>query len=177
MPSLHDHILVILKAFRQRKQKELRKENDRLVQQAVLTFTQPVFELAVLSYILSKIVSKPRFLHPEMEPQLRELERRLDGLLKANEEELLPSIRHVEKAIEELEGEDPRFMVNLLSKGRLKVAAIMYAQGVSLGLASEMTGVQKQDIMDYASKTMMFDRLKEEKSIHKRLKTARRLIG
>ena len=64
-----------------------------------------------------------------------------------------------------------------MSKGRLKVAATMYAQGVSLGLASEMTGIEKQEIMDYAGKTMMFDRVKDEKTVLERIKNARNLIS
>ena len=57
------------------------------------------------------------------------------------------------------------------------MAATFYAQGMSLGVASEMTGIQKQEILDYAGQTMMFDRLKEEKTIKERMKIARQLIS
>ena len=56
------------------------------------------------------------------------------------------------------------------------MAATLYAQGMSLGVASEMTGMEKQEILDYAGETMMFDRLKEEKPIAERMKFARKLI-
>jgi hypothetical protein len=47
---------------------------------------------------------------------------------------------------------------------------------MSLGVASDMTGMEKQEILDYAGETMMFDRLKEENPIAERMKIARKLI-
>lgn len=179
--SLRENLHIILKAFKQRKQKELRKENDRLLKQAALDFTKPIYRLAVLSYVLGKIVSKPRFFRKSLLPRMRKIESRIrEAANKANrasEEELLELLEAVEQAIEHLEEQDSRYLINLVSKGRLKVAATLYAQGVSLGLASEMTGMDKQDILDYTGKTKMSDRIKEEKSIHERLKIARRLIS
>jgi hypothetical protein len=181
VPPWKDHAIVILRAFRQRKQKELRKQNDTLVKNAVLSFSTAAYELAVLAYVLSKIVSKPRFFHTEMLGAIREVERMLNMLVRlpetASEEELQQAFEGIKKSIAQLEKEDPRFLTSLVSKGQLKIGATMYAQGISLGRASEITGMNKQDILDYAGKTMMFDRLKEEKSIHERLKTARRLLG
>ena len=57
------------------------------------------------------------------------------------------------------------------------MAATFYAQGMSLGVASEMTGMEKQEILDYAGQTMMFDRLKDEKTIKERMRIARQLIS
>jgi hypothetical protein len=39
-----------------------------------------------------------------------------------------------------------------------------------------MTGLDKQEILDYAGETMMFDRLKAEKGINERMKVARKFI-
>lgn len=180
MSETGDSLVFILKAFRQRNQKELRKENDRLVKQAALQFSKPVYQLAVLSYVLSKIVSKPRFLHAEYAIRMREIEGRITDAMRkaerATEEQFLERIGAIERAVERLEVQDARFLRDLVSKGRLKVAATLYAQGISLGMASEMTGINKQDILDYAGQTMMSDRIKEEKTIYDRLKVARELI-
>ena len=93
-----------------------------------------------------------------------------------DEAELLLIFKEMEKYIGRLEEKDPRFVVDLVTKGRLKMAATFYAQGMSLGVAAEMTGLDKQEIQDYAGETMMFDRLKDEKGIAERMKTARKLI-
>jgi hypothetical protein len=95
----------------------------------------------------------------------------------AAEEEMLAIFSELEKAIARLERRDPRFVVDLVTKGRLKMAATFYAQGMSLGIAAEMTGLEKQEILDYAGETMMFDRLRTEKGIAERMKAARKLLS
>ena len=168
---------LILNAFVKRNQKKLRKINDELLKEAVVSFTRTTFELAVLSYVLSKIISKPRFLARESEDKMHIIEASIESLMKSENEELaLSQFKNILESIKSLEKDDPRFIIDLVSKGRLKVAATAYAQGVSLGTASEMTGMDKQEIMDYAGKTMMFDRVKDEKSIEERLTYARKLI-
>lgn len=170
----------ILNAFRKRNQKKLRKINDSLLKEAAVHFSKLLYELIVLSYVLSKVASKPRFLKKENEQKMQIIESAIENFIKLNSEdenEALENFKNIRIAIKSLEKDDPRFFIDLVSKGRLKVGATMYAQGVSLGTAVEMTGMNKQDILDYAGKTMMFDRLKEEKSIHDRLKVARKLIS
>ncbi len=138
------------------------------------------FNLAVFSYVLSKIVSKPRFLGEDCRAGLAGIERVFERLVErldsANEAELLQIFSELESAISQLEDKDPRFVVNLVTKGKLKMAATFYAQGMSLGIAAELTGLEKQEILDYAGETMMFDRLRDEKSISERMKDARRLL-
>lgn len=158
----------------------MRKLNDEVLRTAAVDFNNVTFKLAIFSYVLSKIVSKPRLLMPEFEPALRGIEasmaRLVDRMDSAAEAELLSLFKDMEKYVSRLEEKDPRFVVDLVTKGRLKMAAIFYAQGMSLGVAAEMTGLDKQEVLDYAGETMMFDRLKEEKSIAERMKAARRLL-
>lgn len=181
MKPLSDFTSATLSAFRKRDARRLRKINDDILIAAAMEFSQPMFNLAVFSYVVSKIVSKPRFLRHEYEPQLKEIERCLEELSQrsesANEQEILSVFPRLEKAVKALESEDPRFVIDLVTKGKLKMAATLYAQGISLGTASDMTGMEKQEILDYAGETMMFDRLKEEKSITERMKLARGLLG
>ncbi|MDO8553913.1 MAG: hypothetical protein Q7S22_03850 [Candidatus Micrarchaeota archaeon] len=171
----------LFNAFKKRDQKTLRKLNDHILRETVTNFGKPLFDLAVVSYVLSKIVSKPRFLRPENEDRMLEIEFRLEKIVESlngtfSEKEVAKRLEAVAEAIRQLERDDQRFLVDLMSKGKLKVAATMYAQGISLGVASEMTDTDKHEILDYAGKTMMFDRVKDEKSIHERLKIARQFI-
>ncbi len=181
MKTIKDYSGELLAAFKKRKQSRLRKLNDRILRDAVLSFTASYYELAVISYVLSKIVSKPRFLRSEYGKGIAGIEKALESLSTvspdAGPEELFPYFRRVQAAIARLESRDPRYLIDLFSKGRLKMAATLYAQGISLGLAAEKSGIDKQEIMDYAGDTMMFDRLKEEVDIEKRMKTAREFVG
>lgn len=171
----------ILTAFKKRDQRALRKLNDEVLKSSAMQCDRICFNLAVFSYVLSKIVSKPRLLRPENRSAVNTIERTFGRLVEVMDtgdaEEALHMFGELERAIGRLEEKDPRFVVNLVTKGKLKMAATFYAQGMSLGVASEMTGLEKQEILDYAGETMMFDRLKAEKGINERMKTARRLLS
>jgi len=64
-----------------------------------------------------------------------------------------------------------------LQKGKLKIASVLYAQGISLGNASELTGSDKREVLLYAGQTMMFDRLKEKRGIEDRMKELRKIFS
>lgn len=171
----------ILSSFKARDQRKLRKLNDEVLKVSYLEFNKVTYNLGTLSYILSKIVSKPRFLSPTYETSLNAIDKLLAKLANridiAQEDELLTIFSDLERAIAHLEESDPRFIVTLVIKGKLKMAATFYAQGMSLGVAADMTGLDKQEILDYAGETMMFDRLKGEIKIGDRMKVARKLIS
>lgn len=180
MLPLKDLLISICDAFGKRNQKKLRKINDQILKQAVIEFNKRWYDLAVLSYVLAKITSKPRYLRKEMDKLMAPVEKQIALIAKvdgaANDAEWARMFAELETRIKNLDSDDKRFITDLMTKGKLKVASILYAQGISLGLASEMTNMPKQDILDYAGKTMMFDRIKDEQGILDRLKNARKLI-
>lgn len=174
-----EYMREIIHWFKKRDAKNLRKLNDAIVREASLAYSKKSFYLAVIAYVLSKILGKPRYLERAYAKRISEIEKNLSELSQCPEDctdaEFQERFKGFEKAIKNLEAEDPRFVIDLLSKGRLKVAATMYAQGISLGMAAEMTGVEKQEILSYAGHTMMFDRVKEEKRAPERLKALKDL--
>ncbi len=169
----------VLGAFKRRDQRQLRKLNDEILNSAAMSFNQTHFRLAVFSYVLSKIASKPRLLASVNTPALKSIEGAMSTLIRSieNNVDSSPAFAQLDRSISNLERIDQRFIVDLVTKGKLKMAATLYAQGLSLGTASEVTGIDKQEILDYAGETMMFDRLKEEKPMSERIKIARSLIG
>jgi hypothetical protein len=172
----------ILKFFKKRRDKKLRKIKDALIKEASMSANKLYFELAVVAYILSKITSKPRLTAPEYQDYLKDIEvgvRELTNAVRQGKKdtELFAYIKKIESSVKKMEKVDQRFLRDIVSKGRLKLAATMYAQGLSLGIASEMSGIEKQDIQDYSGNTMMFDRVKEEVKLKERLKKLKRYIG
>jgi hypothetical protein len=171
----------ILAAFRKRDQRSLRKLNDEVLKFTAVGCDKVCFDLAVYSYVLSKVVSKPRYLGKEYEKSLKGISQAFQTIVDKMESQdpdiLIPLFSDLEIAIASLEEKDPRFVVDLVTKGRLKMAATLYAQGIGLGVAAEMTGLDKQEILDYAGETMMFDRLKEEMTIEERIKNARKFLS
>jgi len=171
----------MLSAFRRRDARRLRKLNDQMMASASMELDSVTLNLAIYSYVLSKIASKPRYLSPEHASLLKNVERDLDRLVGrirgADQREAETLFHALDRSIRNLEKRDSRFLTDLMSKGRLKMAATLYAQGMSLGTASERTGVEKQEILDYAGSSMMFDRLSEEIGILERMKKARGFLG
>ena len=180
MSQLSPLVSKLLSSFKKRNQRRLRKLNDEILKSTALDFDRVHFNLAVFSYVLAKIVSKPRYLDSECLGCLEKIEEALDkleGIIDgASEDEVMDAFTDLEHAISHLDEKDPRFVIDLITKGKLKTAATFYAQGLSLGVASEMTGLDKQEILAYAGETMMFDRLRDEKSIAERMKAARKLL-
>jgi len=167
-------------SFKKRNEKKLRKLHDEFLAEAIMRSSKLFFELGVVSYVLSKILSKPRFLTEKYEDELGRIENLLkqfeSGVGKKTDDEFFDIIKKIEVIINNMEAQDRRFFLGLLAKGRVKSAATMYAKGVSLGLSAEMSGVEQQEIQKYAGDSMMFDRLKDEIDIRERVKKARRLL-
>jgi hypothetical protein len=176
-----EYMIEIATAFKKRDPKKLRKLNDSLLREASLGYSMKSYNLAIIAYVLSKILGKPRFGEKRYFEHIARVQACLDELGKCDDactdEEAVQRIKILEAAIKSLESEDPRFVIGLFEKGRLKVAATLYAQGVSLGTASEITGVEKQEILSYAGHTMMFDRIKEEKGVKDRMDSLRRALS
>jgi hypothetical protein len=80
-------------------------------------------------------------------------------------------------SIEKMDASDKRFVKGMLQKGKLKIASTLYAQGISLGNASEITGTDKREVLSYAGQSMMFDRMQEKKSMESRMKELREIFS
>ncbi|NYZ77051.1 hypothetical protein H0O02_01925 [Candidatus Micrarchaeota archaeon] len=181
MESIKHLCSSLLQQFKRRNEKQLRDLKDALLKEATLRSSKLYFEIAVTAYALSKITSKPRLLTREYNGELQRIEKSLgelvDGIGRYDDDGLLRIIKRIEEDMKALERVDRRFFRDVIAKGRTKLAATMYAQGISLGVASEMSGIEKQEVQEYAGSTMMFDRVKEEISIAERIKKARKMLG
>jgi hypothetical protein len=180
MLTLLEASRLILDAFRSKKQRKMRKATGKILKSAALEFSDDIYLLAVYSYVLSKILSKPRFmgrLYYEKRKEIESVLSKLVSSLQKNDRKgFSSSLEKLEQATRDVETQDARYIKNMMEKGRLKTAATLYAQGISLSRVAKMTGVEKQEIMDYAGKTMMFERMEDESDLQKRIKKARHML-
>ncbi len=182
MPPSQYHLLSELyAAFRDRDIRQLRKINDRSSSAIAVQFDQSLYDITILSYILAKLVSKPRFwASPESKAKLSVVRNILREATEQSRRGDLTAVAGSLQAafdqIKKIESSDRRFISDFEQKARLKLASTLYAQGFSLGNASSITGVEKREILSYAGKTMMFDRLKSEVSMSERLKRIRKIF-
>ncbi len=161
-------------SFKQRRMRSLKKLVDLFAEEVMKSSSKLAFRLSLLSYVLAKMITKTRFFEEEMKERMSKVESLLKKLTEKVDEATLDEI---ERTIIGMEREDARFVFDLFTKGRVKIAALLYAKGMSLGKVSKLSGIPKQEILAYAGKTMMFDRLKDEVPVKKRLRIARSLLG
>ncbi len=159
----------------------MRHLHDELMGQCAVRFDEGFYQLGLLTYVLSKIISKPRFWRQNKQNaywvQTRALMRQSEGEAKLGQaEKALRTLEAIFERIENAEGQDPRFVKGLLMKAKIKAASTFYAQGLSLGRASEMTGLDKREILSYAGQTTMNERIPQTMAVGARLKALRALF-
>lgn len=137
------------------------------------------FYTALIAYALSKVMTKPRYgRHAPV--VLRKVGKSLDAASAAAQAgrtaEMEKALENALLAISELEQIDRRFIHDVLEKGRTKIAALLYAEGLSLETAVSLTGAQRYEVLNYSGKTMMADRFGKTLSVRERMKKARSLF-
>ncbi|MEM4296059.1 MAG: hypothetical protein QXP22_00510 [Candidatus Anstonellales archaeon] len=165
----------IRKAFENGDFRKLKKFHDDLVNEIMLNPDKSIVDFAVYIYALSKLLTKLRYQKEQGQKAMKIIE---SVLLKIENEGINEkNLRELEESIKNTELQDKRFILDMILKGRLKTAALLYAKGLSLSTASGITGIIKEEILSYAGKTMMFERIKDEVKVKKRLENARKLLG
>ena len=180
--SLSETSYLIADALRNHDVRAMRRINDRCVEETAIKFGTNTYLFALVSYVLSKIISKPRYFTQEKSKAniakillyLKQCEEFAQSATYTQLEKCQGTIR---AALEKIDDKDRRFVKGILQKGRLKTAATLYAQGISLGNAAEITGIDKRELLAYAGQTMMFDRVKEKKGIEERMKDLREIFS
>ncbi|MCX8198245.1 MAG: hypothetical protein N3F07_03595 [Candidatus Micrarchaeota archaeon] len=179
--SLSETAFLISSALQSQDVRAMRKINDRCIQETAVKFSRYTYNFALISYVLSKIISKPRYFSQrrpkEAVAKVAELLAQCEEAAKsANYSQLGRLQEKMLLEMQKIDDEDRRFVRGIVQKARLKIAAILYAQGISLGNASQITGTEKRELLLYAGQTTMFDRLKEKKSMQERMRDLRRIF-
>lgn len=160
----------------------LRRSSTRAIEACALDDGEETFLASLISYMLSKLLSKPQYWSAGEKSRFN---RAMSARLGACEQALAQSdvkkystcAKGVLNAMRELELADPRFVHDLEARARTKLAARLYAQGFSLGLAAEITSVHKTDLLSYSGRTLMTDRSGRTKGISERLASSRQIFS
>ena len=180
--SLSETAVLIGSSLRNHDVRAMRKINDRCIDETALKFQQPTYNYALIAYVLAKILSKPRYFQQgKAKETLSGIDKQLrvcEGAAKAADyDALLVSQGKILSSMEKMDDEDRRFVKGIMQKAKLKIASTLYAQGISLGNASDITGADKRELLLYAGQTMMFDRLHEKKGMEQRMKELREIFS
>ncbi len=164
----------IKNAFVNKDFRKLKKIYDDLVNLILIEQNKMYVELAVVVYALSKMLTKPRYYKEKFEESMKAIEKAMEKI--ENEGINEKNVNELKETIKKTELIDRRFVLDMIIKGQLKTASLLYAKGLSLSATSKLTGIIKEEILSYAGKTMMFERIKEEKNVRKRLEIAKKLL-
>lgn len=160
---------------------ELRKISDRCVSSFAIGGERELLDIAIVSYVLMKVLEKPRYWDKrEKKEFVEKVEENLHNAVAALEEskpeEMKIYLRSISDELKAFDTEDRRYVQSLFTKARLKFASYLYAQGFSLGNAIELTGTSESAVLSYSGKTLMHDRIGKTKSINERLKNVRKIF-
>jgi len=153
----------------------LRKIGNRLAEEAAIEHDKKKAQLSVISYALSKILSKPHF---SQSHRWNEYRKKIIELLKeAAATEDVSVIDKIERAIEEIDRQDGIFIKNVTEKARAKMALRAYGMGISLSLAAQLFGTTKEEVASYAGQTKVHDEYLPKIGIKERLDALKGMIN
>ncbi|MEM3555173.1 MAG: hypothetical protein QXF56_00390 [Candidatus Micrarchaeia archaeon] len=160
---------------------ELRKISDRCVSSFAIGGEKELLDIAIVSYVLAKVLEKPRYWIKRVKKEfIEKVEESLHNAVVSLEEnkpdEMKIYLSSISEELKALDTEDRRYVQSLFNKARLKFASYLYAQGFSLGNAIELTGTSESAVLSYSGKTLMHDRVGKTKSISERLKNVRKIF-
>ena len=180
--KIEDLMLALNKAFVKANPHELREITNDSVSNFAITQKKVWFSMALIAYVLSKIVQKPRY-EKLASKGSKFADSVSDSLQKAaafcklgKEMECQTELENVIQQIHSMEAYDPRFISDQVVKGKVKIAAMLYAQGLSLDMAASLTGAERNEVLNYTGKTMMPDRMGRTLSAKDRMAYARQLV-
>lgn len=162
------------KQFRSRDTMALKELSNQAIERAILTESRALVNVSLVSYSLSKLLSKP---HLFREEQWKDFEGHiLDELSrKVAPEKVLGDII---KDIADYDRSTGNYLTDLIDKARVKQASRAYALGLSLGRAAELTGADKTNLLDYVGMTRIHERpFTKSRSVEQRFKNIKKLFG
>ena len=148
MATLTDLIGRSINAVEKRDALELRQVSADALSEAAVEGHRELILLALIDYALSKIMSKIHY----QEIDGKFYEKVLGNFREAREglkEKTLASLEEIEDLVIKLDEKEGSFQNTVMDKARLKKAANLYEKGLSLRRASELTGADPADVLEY----------------------------
>jgi hypothetical protein len=137
--------------------------------------------LSLIAYCLSKILSKEHIICNVKWPDARkkiveDIDFALNALKKNDLKAFNNSLADISGHITDVDKALGNFVIDLMEKAKLKQASRVYAFGLSLKTATELTGTQEQELLKYIGGTRLADERVEKKGIKDRLKDMQEML-
>lgn len=177
-PKLKENLSKMYQFLKSRNIRGLRELNNTFTQDLLIYQDQLYLTLALSSIVLAKMIEKPRFWkYEEWKDIVFSIEEAVGSCVAMCDVQDKRGISEVFSGILDklasVEKKDLRHVNNLVEQGRIKIGALLYAQGLSLGNASVLSGASKESIQQYSGGTLISDRFGKTYSITERIRNVR----
>jgi hypothetical protein len=145
MTSLDELVDRSIAALEKKDALELRTVSADALSEAAVEGRSELILTALVDYALSKILSKIRY---------QEVDEKFYGRIitlfkEAKGSAALEKLEAIEDIVIKLDAKEGDFQANVMDKARLKKAANLYEKGLSLRRASELTGADPAQVLEY----------------------------
>ncbi|NYZ79927.1 hypothetical protein H0N95_01600 [Candidatus Micrarchaeota archaeon] len=140
---------------------ELRKLSNDFIEEAITSEDYRIIDMSLIAYAFSKIIEKPHFLENKKWPAFKKkmLEHLREEEAKERTIEDVPHLlTDVLKHLRDFYSDAGNYATNVIEQARVKQASRLYALGISLSKAADMTHVGKTELLEYIGMTRIHDR-------------------
>jgi hypothetical protein len=161
---------------------QLKEISNEATKEAVINNDVIFAKIAVITYALSKLVSKQHVVGSNSWGRARKAildsVDRLVALLKKNmKTELIDNLDSFEDEVRKVDESLGNYIRNIIEKAEVKVSSSAYAQGLSLSVAAELTGANKTDLQNYIGITKIHDEGETRMFMNERMKKIRMIFS
>ncbi|MEM0438377.1 MAG: hypothetical protein QXU54_03710 [Candidatus Micrarchaeia archaeon] len=180
-PKLKENLSKMYRFLKSRNIRGLRELSNTFTQDLLIYQDQLYLTLALSSIVLAKMIEKPRFWkYEEWKDIVFSIEESVGSCVAMCDAQDKQGIQGVFKDVLDqlvhVEKKDLRHVNTIVEQGRVKIGALLYAQGLSLGNAAALSGASKESIQQYSGGTLISDRFGKTYSIAERIRNVRGLF-
>ncbi len=164
----------IRKAFEEEDDVTLRRMAVDYAHRAAIEHDRALAQEAVISYALSKLLTKTHIVQSPFWPRYRHAI--LSAIKDAEMGRESDILDRIERTIWRIDENDGHYVKNVVEKARAKMASIAYSTGISLKLAAALFNADIHDLSDYVGKLKIHDEFRSKIGIRERVDALRRLL-
>lgn len=152
----------------------LRKVSARAIEKAAVEEHRELILIGLIDYALSKIMSKTHYEGID-ESFYRRITEHLEKARIGPKDATLRNLEVIEDLVIKLDEKEGRYEDNIIDKARVKKAAKLYYQGLSLRRASDLTGADPSDVSSFIGQSKIHE-FKGAGELCDRIKIAREVF-
>lgn len=172
--EIDEYFAKLSEHFGRNEEMELRELSNQAIEEATMSQNKTLVDISIVSYALGKLMTKPHLFRSEQWQTFKA--HILEELGKKTE--MGKILTEIIEDISSFDIDLGNYARDVIEKSRIKQASRAYALGISLKQASELTGVDLNELLDYIGATKIHDRpFTKSKNVAERYGAAKKALG